>query len=541
MMNKQLLVLTLLFVGILKCLGQALPADSVFFNPTMGTALQTINPSAGTGDDTQTFINAINAVNAAGGGKVIVNSGTYRILEVLLKSNVHLEINSGATILPINPSTTSNNTLFELDSNSGITNCSISGVGGNFTVDMSSLATHIRIRVVDFGFCSNFKVSNFNITDNFTEFSALAFGGNFITTGSGDDRRITNVRGIPNGGIIDNISLTNGHYGYGLVQIQGGKNILFRGLSSIGGAALRLETGFNLLQFTDTYNFEEIKLDNIWARNIECANGQSALQISPHTLDQGYFNAENITATSCEFAVVWAAGFLGQLEQDNGLTEGSFDSTSKIRNVTAIFGQNAQMRSSRLRYIPCPLRVERSGGVGVSSTLNPDGESYAAPSPGSILREEDKLGHYALDFPDDEVTAIGYEIDAHFLPPRAIVSSSNNDFEVCNESVSGVSFFIPQGLRDTPNPRNPLENGSLSIDEQDLKAIKIYPNPTTGLLTFSMPGKISAETVQIKNMLGQQIVEYGIENKKIVDLSELSKGIYLLFINNQFRLKLILN
>lgn len=539
-MKHLILKITVCLCIVSEVYSQALPADITFFNPTIGSATQTINPSAGTGDDSQTFTDAINAVNTAGGGKVIVNAGTYRILEIDLKSNVHVDVNSGATFLPFNASTTSNNALFSLDSNSGIDNLSIVGVGGNFTVDISSLAVSVRIRVINFRNCANFKVANFDIIDGQTEFSALAFGGNYITTGSGQDRRITSVRGIPNGGIIENISITNAHYGYGLIQTQAGKNLLFRNLSAIGGATLRLETGFNLLQFTDTYNFEEIKLDNIWARNLENTNGQSALQISPHTLDQGYFNAENITATSSEFAVVWAAGFLGQPEQDAGLTTGTFDNTSKIRNVTATFGQNAQMRDSRLRYIPCVLRVERANGVGIATTLSSDGESRIAPSPGAVLSEEDKPGYYALDFPDTEVTAIGYNIAAHYLPPNAFIKSSFDDYEVCDESVNGVNFFVPVAVRNTPNPRSPTEGG-LSVEDFNLGEIKIFPIPANRFLHINLPENMPSEDVKLYNVHGKQVGQFQFKSSNQIDVSNLQNGVYFMVFKNGLKKKLIIN
>ena len=536
------------FFKIIACLlivtqafGQSLPADNTFFNPTIGAATQIINPSGGTGDDSQIFSNAINAVNTAGGGKVIVNAGTYRILEVDLKSNVHIEVNTGVTFLPFNASTTANNALFNADSNSGINNFSLIGIDGNFTMDFTALVTTIRIRAISFKYCSNFKVANFNIIDNNTEFSSLAFGSNYATTGTGANRRINLVRGIPNGGIIDNISVINAHYGYGLVQVQGGKNLLFRDLSSVGGATLRLETGFNLLQYTELYDFSDIKLDNIWARNLEGANGQSALQLSPHTLNQGYFNAENIQCISCEATIVWAAGFATNSQSNDGLTSGSFDSTSKIRNVTATFGQNAQMRSSRLRYIPCQLRVERSGGVGVATTLNVDGESRTAPSPGAVLSEEDKSGYYTLDFPDTEVTAIGYNIPTHYLPPNAIFKSSFDDYEICNESVNGVNFFIPNGYANTPNPRNPLENGALSLTDFSMGSIEIYPNPTNNILNINLSQYIEREELTLYDVLGKQVASFYLQTNNQIDISHLHNGVYFMVFKSGLKKKIIIN
>lgn len=54
--------------------------------------------------NTQAIQNAINACNAAGGGRVVIEGGTYVCGTVLLKSNVELHLAAGATLLSsINP------------------------------------------------------------------------------------------------------------------------------------------------------------------------------------------------------------------------------------------------------------------------------------------------------------------------------------------------------------------------------------------------------------------------------------------------------
>ena len=530
----------ILLVACVSSFSQTLPTDNTFFNPTIGSAIQIINPSSGTNDDSQTFIDVINAVNSAGGGKIIVNAGTYRVLEVPLMSNVHIEVDSNVTFLPYNY-TENNKSLFDADSNSGISNFSIVGIGGNFNVDFTNLQPDARIRAINFNFCSNFRVANFHIDDNSTVFSGLTFGSNHTTISTPDGNRINSIRGVPNGGIIENISITNAHYGYGLVQTQSGKNLLFRDLSGVGGATLRLETGYSLIQYVELIDFEDLKLDNIWGRNIECTNGQSALQLSPHTLDQGYFNVSGVIGNSCETAVVWSSGFTTDDEEANGLTPGSYNSSSKIRNVTSNFGQNAQLhKSKRLRYIPCALRVARSGGVGISTTLNIDDESRLGPAIGAVIRQADKPGDYNLDFPETEVTANGYNIEAYYLPPRAFFNDSYDDYEICNESVDGLSFWIPVAERNTPNPRNPLENGGLSTNQFNKLEVSIYPNPSNGVMYVNLPNNTETKTIQVLDILGKKVGSYTIEQKKEIDLGHLEKGIYFIYIPNITRQKIIL-
>ena len=538
---QKCLVKLLFLVGVINLNSQTLPTDDTFFNPTYGAGSEIIVESAGTGDDTELFNNAIDTANLAGGGIVIVNAGTYRVLEIDLKSNVHLEINSGVTLLPFNAVTGVNNALFNADLNAGIENFSVIGIGGNFTVDLSSLETTLRIRVISFKNCNNFKVANFHIIDGVTEFSSLAFGSNYRTTTIDGDKRINEIRGVPNHGIIENISMVNGHYGYGLVQIQGGNNLLFRNLNCEGGVALRLETGFDLLQYTEAYDFNLIKLENIWGRDIKCTNGQSALQISPHTLDQGYFDVSGVQGISCEAAVVWSAGFTTDDQEASGLTAGSFDSSSKVRDVTSIFGQNAQLHNSkRLRYIPCQLRVERENGIGVATTLNVDGESRMGPSIGAVIRQEDNPGHYDLNFPDTEVTAAGYNIDAFYLPPNAIFRNSYDDYEVCNESIDGLNFWVPAAYRNTPNPRNPLENGSLSVNDFNSLKFNVYPNPTNGIINIDFSKSSEERSVKVFNLLGTKVGDYKIKQNDRLDLSHLTKGIYFLQVENNFNKKIVL-
>jgi len=538
----QYLVILFFLFSVVNLHSQTLPADNIFFNPTYGTGSEIISESVGTGDDTQLFNDAINAVNSTvDGGEVIVNAGTYRVLEVDLKSNVHLEINSDVIFLPFNPLASANNALFNADLNTGIENFSIIGVGGEFTVDMTSLATTMRIRVVAFGNCSNFRVGDFHIIDGITEFSSLAFGGNFGKTTIDGNKRINLVRGVPNHGIIENISMINGHYGYGLVQVQGGNNILFRDLNCEGGVTLRLETGYDLIQYTEAYDFDLIKLENIWARNIECTNGQSALQLSPHTLDQGYFNVSGVIATSCESAVVWSAGFTTDDQEAAGLTPGTFNSTSKVRDVTSTFGQNAQLHSSkRLRYIPCALRVERFGGVGIATTLNVDGESRMGPAVGTVLRQKLNPGDYDLDFPISEVTAIGYNIEAYYLPPNAFFIDSHDDYEICNESIPELNFWVPADYRNTINPRNPLENGSLSVNDFNTSELKVYPNPSSGRLSIKLPNNSEEKIARIINLLGKEVGSYKVNGKQEINLSHLTKGIYFLHIENTPSKKIVL-
>ncbi len=94
----------------------------------------------------------------------------------------------------------------------------------------------------------------------------------------------------------------------------------------------------------------------------------------------------------------------------------------------------------------------------------------------------------------------------------------------------------------TTNIFPPYQNNcpsSLSINETKFSKIKLYPNPTNGILNFD---KI-IDTVTLTTLDGKTIPITVVENK--IDISDLSKGIYLINIkdsdNNYFSDKIIKN
>lgn len=67
----------------------------------------------------------------------------------------------------------------------------------------------------------------------------------------------------------------------------------------------------------------------------------------------------------------------------------------------------------------------------------------------------------------------------------------------------------------------------LSVNDSKIISLKFYPNPVTNNLTISSPSE-TIESIEIFNMLGVSIYKSKINlNQKNVDLSYLSKGVYL--------------
>ncbi|NJB82184.1 hypothetical protein [Wenyingzhuangia aestuarii] len=280
--------------------------------------------------------------------------------------------------------------------------------------------------VIRIGNATNFKLSNFIIIDQYTQPSSIALSPEFSTItvfpvekGAGKSanknaarsKLISKVYGAPNKGIIENIENLNGAFGYGLVQMQAGKNIVYRNLSGTGGIIVRLESGLNINQLfrpvgsAPVYTRDGIglpltidkqpKIDLVYLDHISCKDGHSAFSMSPHTIHQGRVFIKNIHVESCQDA---GYGFINNFSREEaagldiaafGITPGSFSGVSTVENVTAIFGQNAQIKSKNFRYLPCELRIDKGADPtnpekGLAVEIGLDFESYRGPSLHSI-------------------------------------------------------------------------------------------------------------------------------------------------------------
>jgi hypothetical protein len=101
-----------------------------------------------------------------------------------------------------------------------------------------------------------------------------------------------------------------------------------------------------------------------------------------------------------------------------------------------------------------------------------------------------------------------------------------------NEDISGPNTSFDLQGEWTPFPANTYDgigsfNSTLSIENETLlEAFRMYPNPVKGNTLFFTTHKEAS--VQIYNVLGKLIKTASIsENNKEIDLSNLSKGIYL--------------
>jgi len=76
---------------------------------------------------------------------------------------------------------------------------------------------------------------------------------------------------------------------------------------------------------------------------------------------------------------------------------------------------------------------------------------------------------------------------------------------------------------------------SEKLTTNDFKSIKIYPNPTTGILNIHMPENTSINQITIYDKTGQTIKTFGINRYDAVqlDLQDLPQGVYFAAMRNE--------
>ncbi|MBJ7881554.1 hypothetical protein [Gelidibacter salicanalis] len=77
--------------------------------------------------------------------------------------------------------------------------------------------------------------------------------------------------------------------------------------------------------------------------------------LSPHAVHNGSIDVEGVTAISSGFAIRAESGFISKkYDQNIGLTDGTFKSIY-IRDVTATFGELAELKSKHFKHYPSEI------------------------------------------------------------------------------------------------------------------------------------------------------------------------------------------
>lgn len=422
-------------------------------------------------DDSEALQNAIDDVTTkTNGGKIYIPEGTYHLVFINLESNVHLEFDEEAIIIPAADTSMGNYAIFQLGRDQDyIENVQISAKTGKFTVDFRGVE-NADGRVVSLYSVDNFSVSDIVVLDELTKFSAV----------TGGISKHNNNYLKPKNGLVKNIEVHNAHYGYGVVQMQTGQKIFFKNLWGDGGVTLRFETGYNkmnLLQVGGVYDF--------FGKNIYCENGNAAVMISPHATDNGHVEVDSIEAVNCGFAVRIGGGYANKEQDSVGLDGGYFANTSKVSNVKATYGTTAQVKSKHFKYMAC---AERSL---ISAEKGPDGESYVAPSIAAIVNTAEGTG--------------------------------DGKFTVTMTNVESIGF--PNQAKDILSDEDAVEDCSTATREIYSSDIEIYPTIVNDVVNIKYEGT-EALNYQLLNLSGQQIMSGVVDKYSLEIPSSLPAGLY---------------
>jgi len=367
-------------------------------------------------NDSDKLQQAVNMISEKGGGKLLVPKGNYTFSDIEMQSNVHIVFDSEVVIRPSKRENKKNFEIFSFGKNSDVVkNVSITSNNPNkkYTIDLTK-TNNFNVAVFALRNIDNFLFSDVIIKDNQTKFSSFTLG---ITPFEGNYF-------YPRNGIIENATTTKADYGYGLVQSQAAKNVHFKNIGGQGGITLRLETGakeMNNVQIGGNHD--------ILANNIECYDGNAAVMISPHAMQNGIVTIDGVTAVNCGFGVRIGGAFMAKkYNQDIGLKLGTYDPRSSVKNVTATFGTSSQVKPKHMMYIPLIYQTEAySATTPITSTFsNPrstkDSEARISVSVAAVGyfsgrgivcesdgKKKEKAATYTINIDESTITSIGFK------------------------------------------------------------------------------------------------------------------------------------
>lgn len=293
-------------------------------------------------DDSRALQKLVDKMSEAGGGEVIIPAGRYGVGSIQMRSGVDIRAEAGVTLFPILGRRTVN--MFECgDKDEKVTNASFTGPESRVLFDVTGddvVPDLSAVRAFGISDCENFRIANVTVNDKQTTFSSIILGW------AGEKKGVPK---IARNGVIENFTANNAHYGYGAIQAHAGDTITFRNIKSVGGVAVRLETGLipmNRARSGGLYNIE--------VENITSQSGQAALMTQPHTIKHGKVRARNIVAEGSEFAVLIAKPFVSKTRyrKEDNMSLGSYESLT-IDGVKATYTEGPIItRYTHLKYYP---------------------------------------------------------------------------------------------------------------------------------------------------------------------------------------------
>ena len=304
--------------------------------------------------DTVALETLITTLSNNGGGKIRIKSGDYRFRDVLLKSNVHITIESNTTIKLENQDQGKNaiNGFRQFFSLSGtevgkpLENVKIIGLGTPNTRPKLVVEKFAEVwgeafnRAISFGYVKNALVENLTIVDNYTLGAAIAFNPVDLNNDGETADLAENVT-------IANVSLSKASIGYGLIQTNVGRNILLKNLSCEGGMTCRIEA--------HTGRQYDLGVYNIVVKNVASINGKAAVLLQPHSVLNGRILVDKAKSEGSSWTLFLKEGFVGA--DSKRREKGSFASNSEFKNISLASNDNtATLSYKNYSFIPLNLK-----------------------------------------------------------------------------------------------------------------------------------------------------------------------------------------
>ncbi|MDZ8117838.1 hypothetical protein [Pontiella agarivorans] len=228
---------------------------------------------------------------------------------------------------------------------------------------------------------TNFRIANLFIEEKDTRFSTI------MTQNTARD------------GTIENISMTGAGPGWGLLQMQGGVNIIARNLDGQGGFTLRLEQGSATAP---------IGIQNLQAENIIGRHGRSAVLIAPKSTVNGKAVIKDITSYGCQWAVLASSG-KGDGKFENVLIKGKItahydDHGSQFRTF--------ERKMNNVQFLPESLQkkvgVMPGYGRNKFSTGASSGAVKVAPVEWIVIDDKATIERKGFPFDDPDIVTDAY-------------------------------------------------------------------------------------------------------------------------------------
>jgi hypothetical protein len=185
-----------------------------------------------------------------------------------------------------------------------------------------------------------------------------------------------------------------------------------------------------------------------------------------------------------------------------------------------------------------PLATDNQGVFYVGGRM-----SSATPPTFSCISREGRAGLYLAKFteqpdraPIPTIALSGNTLTASpafsgtiqwFLNGNAISGGNAQTFTATQTGNYTVTYVLPDYTACvSTSPITTISNLATADFESITNSIKVFPNPTKGIVTISSPENASIEKIEIVDVLGKT-VSIKIDNTSQINISEMTNGVYI--------------